>query len=238
MAIVINGSGTVTGISVGGLPDDIVDSGTLADNAVGLAQMAGGTDGNVITYDTSGNPAVVATGSSGQVLTSAGADAVPTMATLPAGGLSEVDNWRLSTDFTPGSGAQYILSNWARASETGYGRLGTGMTESSGIFTFPSTGIWEVTYHINVHNSEVSGYIHISIKTTVDDGSAWNSGATDFDAVNVAGRYTGLRTICQFDVTNTSTHKCKFEHYVSGSPSTATVLSNRTDVIFKKLGAT
>ena len=79
MAIVINGSGTVTGISVGGLPDDIVDAGTLADNAVGLAQMAGGTDGNVITYDASGNPAVVATGSSGEILTSAGAGAAPTM---------------------------------------------------------------------------------------------------------------------------------------------------------------
>ena len=80
MAIVINGSGTVTGISVGGLPDDIVDAGTLADNAVGLAQMAGGTDGNIITYDTSGDPAAVATGDSGEVLTSAGADAVPTFA--------------------------------------------------------------------------------------------------------------------------------------------------------------
>ena len=86
MAIVINGSGTVTGISVGGLPDDIVDAGTLADNAVGLAQMAGGTDGNIITYDTSGNPAVVATGSDGQILTSAGADAVPAFEAAPAGG--------------------------------------------------------------------------------------------------------------------------------------------------------
>ncbi|SVB95072.1 uncharacterized protein METZ01_LOCUS247926, partial [marine metagenome] len=84
MAIVINGSGTVTGISVGGLPDDIVDAGTLADNAVGLAQMAGGTDGNIITYDTSGNPAVVATGSDGQVLTSAGADAVPAFEAVAA----------------------------------------------------------------------------------------------------------------------------------------------------------
>ena len=86
MAIVINGSGTVTGISVGGLPDGVVDAGTLADNAVGLAQMAGGTDGNVITYDTSGNPAVVATGSDGQVLTSAGADAVPAFEAVAAGG--------------------------------------------------------------------------------------------------------------------------------------------------------
>jgi hypothetical protein len=31
MAITINGSGTVTGISVGGLPDGTVDSGTLAE---------------------------------------------------------------------------------------------------------------------------------------------------------------------------------------------------------------
>ena len=34
MAIVINGSGTVTGISVGGLPDSIVDAGTLATDSV------------------------------------------------------------------------------------------------------------------------------------------------------------------------------------------------------------
>ena len=34
MAIVINGSGTITGISVGGLPDDIVDAGMMADNSI------------------------------------------------------------------------------------------------------------------------------------------------------------------------------------------------------------
>ena len=50
------------------------------DDSVGLAQLAGGTDGNVITFDASGNPAYVATGSSGQVLTSAGAGAAPTFA--------------------------------------------------------------------------------------------------------------------------------------------------------------
>jgi len=39
MAIVINGSGTVTGISVGGLPDGIVDSGTLATDSVTAAKL-------------------------------------------------------------------------------------------------------------------------------------------------------------------------------------------------------
>ena len=79
MAVVINGSGTVTGLAVGGLPDGTVDAGTLADDAVGLAQMASGTDGNLITYDASGDPAAVAVGTSGQVLTSNGAGAAPTM---------------------------------------------------------------------------------------------------------------------------------------------------------------
>ena len=40
--------------------------------------MAGGTDGNLITYDASGDPAYVATGDSGTVLTSNGAGAAPT----------------------------------------------------------------------------------------------------------------------------------------------------------------
>ena len=41
MPIVINGSGTVTGISVGGLPDGIVDTDMLAANAVTSAKATG-----------------------------------------------------------------------------------------------------------------------------------------------------------------------------------------------------
>ena len=43
--------------------------------------MAPGTDGNIISYDASGNPVAVATGSDGQVLTSAGAGAPPVFET-------------------------------------------------------------------------------------------------------------------------------------------------------------
>ena len=42
MAIVINGSGTVTGLAVGGLPDGTVDSGTLATNSVDSAELIDG----------------------------------------------------------------------------------------------------------------------------------------------------------------------------------------------------
>ena len=64
-----------------GVPSDsTVSTAKIVDDAVTLAKMASGTDGNIISYDASGNPVAVATGSSGQVLTSAGAGAVPTFA--------------------------------------------------------------------------------------------------------------------------------------------------------------
>jgi hypothetical protein len=64
------------GIQVKGLG---ISSGKLANDAVTLAKMAHGTDGNLISYDASGAPAAVSTGSAGQVLTSNGAGTAPSM---------------------------------------------------------------------------------------------------------------------------------------------------------------
>jgi hypothetical protein len=51
MAIVINGSGTVTGISVGGLPDGVVDSGTVAADVATQAEL----DAKVSSITDNGN---------------------------------------------------------------------------------------------------------------------------------------------------------------------------------------
>ena len=59
------------------LADDAVGTDEIADNAVTLAKMAGGTDGQIITYDASGNPSAVGPGSDGEVLTSTGAGSPP-----------------------------------------------------------------------------------------------------------------------------------------------------------------
>ena len=72
----------------------VLDLGVPSDRTVTLAKLASGTDGNLISYDTSGNPVAVATGNDGQVLTSAGAGAVPTFET-PSGG-----SWTLVSSTT------------------------------------------------------------------------------------------------------------------------------------------
>ena len=72
----IRGSGLVKKLTTEAIDDD----------AITLAKMAGGTDGNIISYDASGDPVAVATGRDGQVLTSAGAGAVCAMEGVTLGG--------------------------------------------------------------------------------------------------------------------------------------------------------
>ena len=73
---------------------------SLDDNAVTLAKMAAGTDGNLITYDTNGDPAYVVTGSATQVLTSNGAGAAPTFQAPAGGGATVVHAFSNTTTTT------------------------------------------------------------------------------------------------------------------------------------------
>lgn len=67
-----------------------VQTADIADDAITLAKLASGTDGQVITYDASGNPSVVGPGTDGQVLTSTGAGSPPAFEAAASPALSFV----------------------------------------------------------------------------------------------------------------------------------------------------
>ena len=58
----------------------------IADNAVTLAKLAGGTDGQIITFDANGDPVAVGPGTDGQVLTSTGSGSPPAFEDASGGG--------------------------------------------------------------------------------------------------------------------------------------------------------
>ncbi len=62
------------------ITDSIITQAKMADDAIALAELKAGTDGELITWDASGNPAAVAAGSSGEFLKSQGAGSVPVFA--------------------------------------------------------------------------------------------------------------------------------------------------------------
>jgi hypothetical protein len=93
----LSGSGaSLTALNATQLTSGTLPIARIADDAITLAKMAPGTDGNIISYDASGNPVAIATGNDGQVLTSTGAGSPPAFETISAG----VDGITSSADAT------------------------------------------------------------------------------------------------------------------------------------------
>ena len=96
MAIVINGSGTVTGLSVGGLPDGTVDAGTLATDSVTAAKIATNSVDSAELID-------------GAVDDSHMASIKGRKNILINGGF---DIWQRGTSFSHTSGKNFICDRW------------------------------------------------------------------------------------------------------------------------------
>jgi hypothetical protein len=94
------------GFKVGGTAG--VPTASIQDDAVTLAKLAAGTDGELITWDASGNPATVAVGTATHVLTSNGAGAAPT---FQAGGGAW--NTLASGTFSGGTSEEIALTGLA-----------------------------------------------------------------------------------------------------------------------------
>ena len=133
-------------------------------------------------------------------------------------GISEVDQWRLSQGGTLTSdGTTQFTANWERGDTNSQGYLGSGMTESSGVFTFPSTGIWQITAQMSFkRNSGDNRFAQLILNVTTDNSSYTNA-SSGFAIFPSAYNTTNAIANFIFDVTNTSTHKVKFSAYTNRS---------------------
>ena len=156
-------------------------------------------------------------------------------------GITEVDQWYLPSDWST-SGA--YINTWQRftqANVSAASPLGTGMSHSSGVFTFPSTGKYLVmlnAHYLLVQNDNVVVQIRVTINnndyytyaTAKDGNSASNSIAA------------GSSAIAFVDVTNTSNVKVQIfaTSIASGSNVNGYNSSDgvQTSVTFVRLGDT
>ena len=117
------------------------------------------------------------------------------------------------------------------------------MTESSGVFTFPSTGIyyiiWQGTF---VSDSADSRYCRLDLDVTTDNSNytAVAYGMTGLSYIN-SNTYDNAMGQYIFDVTDTSTHKVRFS-VLYAIPATTSLLGttteNYTSFTFIRLGNT
>jgi hypothetical protein len=117
--------------------------------------------------------------------------------------LQVADQWRLATSFT--GSAEPIASNWEQNDEASFTNIGTAMSESSGVFTFPSTGIYHVIFNAGTEaNNLTADMFDVVIQVTPDGGSNWDSGAIgQLSQTNISSGHGQSTSVGQIiDVTN------------------------------------
>tara|TARA_R110000823_G_scaffold307969_1_gene431384 strand:+ start:622 stop:1317 length:696 start_codon:yes stop_codon:yes gene_type:complete len=139
---------------------------TVADNSITLAKMASGTDGNLITYDSSGDPAYVVTGSATNVLTSNGAGQAPTFQSAGGGTQTQIsfDN----STFTMSASQTVETIPATGESDTGFIMVNTGVGSASDDAVFVSSDSGTTYTKSFTQTSSGSDFNSAGMKVTID----------------------------------------------------------------------
>jgi|TARA_R100000482_G_scaffold78607_1_gene30769 hypothetical protein len=174
----------------------------------------------------------VADGSANQVLKTDGSGNLGFIA--QSVGIAMMDQWRITNDNTK-TNNQIIDSHWER-NDVYFSGIGTGMTESSGVFTFPQTGIYFILAQIQMYGGSSVNYAGIKMKASSDGGSSFDS--ISYGLQN-PDDYSHLCMHGILDVTNTSNFRLQLNavnnsstQYSGGSDY------HRTGLTFIRLGDT
>ena len=163
-------------------------------------------------------------------------------------GIEMVDMWRLHTEYTIPTNSTTVVStaNWERPDTTndGFNQLGTGMSVNSGahadgVWTFPSTGFYLVSYGGYCYNGSNDPYeVFIRLEFTEDGSSFGLQGRAYIGGERY--NYNGGFAHIIVDVTDVSTHKFRMRVYsaVSDSRLHGESTGNRNYVSFIRLGDT
>ena len=151
-----------------------VPTGKLAINGTAITSTA--AEINLIDGGTARGTTAIADGD-GVLINDAGTmrqTTVETLKTYIGSGLSNADYWNKGADQSISADTGTLITGtWAQQQGRGGGgnELGSGLSESSGIFTFPATGIWYVSGWFRIVRNGNTRYVNLSLEATTDDSS-------------------------------------------------------------------
>jgi len=154
-----------------------------------------------------------------------------------AGGLTVADQYDITSNITS---TQTVITNWARPTGTLQSNLGSGVTETSGIFSFPSTGYYLVNFYLTANVTTGSpAYFVLGMYTTNDDFSSEDQ-VFNISVKAPSNQAHMAQKSVILDITNISNDKVKLTMpTVSGTISVAgSTTETRSAIQFFKLGDT
>jgi len=153
---------------------------------------------------------------------------------ISAPGISGFQQFRLTADLS--GNATYVTTNWEE-NDTDYQAIGSYISESSGVFSFSSTGKYLISGQAEMY-APAGGYANFLIDFTTD-GTNYNTRARGATTGN-GNRHIGCTIGALFDVTDTS--NCKVKFYKSTNSNSCVLYGNTsymmTGLNFWRLGDT
>ena len=149
-----------------------------------------------------------------------------------------VDEWRVHTSKEHGSGVVAVTEYWER-NDQNFALIGKSMTESSGVFSFPITGLFLIRAQINFYSGNgAMSYQGCLIEGTTDNSTYVTLGG-NYASTSGTNYYTNADAYCVFDVTDTSTHKVRLRTNFPGTGSLqGSTAYQRTGIHFSRIGST
>ena len=131
-----------------------------------------------------------------------------------AGGITEADSFRLQSTQAISSGTDTVLTGFARDNESTFGKIGTGLSESSGIFTMGATGIYLLIANFYMQINGDLTYSSPKIQGTTNNSNYVNMAYNDQSIKQVVGTtYCANTTHAVFDCQDTSNYKFRLSIY-------------------------
>ena len=150
------------------------------------------------------------------------------------------DQWRLSENETIASAGE-VVTDWQRPTETGTGTYITGMSHSSGAFTFPKSGIYRVQFTCTFYHSDNKRYVGIQMYISTNSGGSFSEIAKNYTSIyeNDSNAYATGTTTMYLDIQDASTYRVRF---ACNAQNDVTLYGandeTRTTVLFERIAST
>jgi len=140
--------------------------------------------------------------------------------------------WIKTNDSEGVTSGGLTIDDWTEVNGSyGFNRIGGAFTVSSGVFTFPSTGVWKATAHFFFNSNDPSRYVGGKVNFNGDNMTQY----THIMDSGSDGVYAHLSTERYCNVTNTSSQKLYLTTESAASINIRGGFTGGTSIAFQRI---
>ena len=161
---------------------------------------------------------------------------------IGGGGIQVAQQFRLASDQS-GSGSNGTVFTNYEENDTDYQAIGSAFSQSSGIFSCSSTGVYLCNWTVVITSTSADDAYDPNVQISTDSGSNYNTRSRAWGQTNTTVPNGSVTSSFVFDVANSSNFRLRFRQSADNDIGTNATIKgssseNYTQISFVRLGDT